>query len=283
MNHIELNTTASDGMATYTQIWEPNDNTTVKAVICLIHGLGEHSSRYAHFAEFMTAKDIAVLACDLRGHGKSEGRRGDVAAYSILLDQVAHLIQNAIRRYNTPNLFLYGHSMGGNIALNYILTRQPNIKGAIISAPFLRTPKPIPPVKLMLAKVMKNVWGGWRENNELKIDKLSHLPNIVEAYRKDPLVHPQISVRWFHGANEAANYAMTHAADLKIPILLMHGTEDELTAHDASAEFAQLNPKFITFKSWENLYHELHNEPQQNEVMQLAANWINDTIAQPMA
>ena len=276
MKHTEFNYTASDGMASYMQIWQPDEDSATKAVICLIHGLGEHSSRYAHFARFMTAKGIAVMATDLRGHGKSEGRRGDVADYGILGDQVAQVLARAKQVFATPNIFLYGHSMGGNIVLNYALREQPLVNGLIISAPFLRTPDPIPAAKLLLARIMKNVWGGWRENNALKIDKLSHLPEVETAYRNDALVHPQISVRWFYGAIQAAEHALNHAADLKIPTLLMHDTKDALTAHDASAEFAQKNPQFVTFKSWQGLYHELHNETQQNEGLQLVANGINE-------
>lgn len=275
MLHTELNYTVTDGMPAYLQIWQPESSADVQAVICLIHGLGEHSGRYAHVAQFMVAKGIAVVATDLRGHGKSEGRRGDVWAYSTLHDQLDRLLQETAQRFACPNVFLYGHSMGGNIVINYALMRKPVIKGIIVSAPFLRTPQPIPPVKLMLARVMKNIWGGWRETNGLDLEKLSRLPEVVKAYRNDPLVHAHISVRWFHAAIESANYAFAHIAELNTPMLLMHGTDDALTSHDASAELARLNPTYITFKSWQGFYHELHNEPEQNEVMQLVANWVH--------
>ena len=276
MQQTEFHCAISDGMPAYCQLWQPDAYTPTRAVICLIHGLGEHSSRYLHFAKFMTAKGIAVAATDLRGHGKTEGRRGDVVAYSTLLDQTERLVQTIEQRLPNLPIVLYGHSMGGNIAINYAITRPKGLRGVVVSAPYLRTTQPIPALKLWLAKAMKNVWGGWSENNGLNLEKLSRLPQVVQAYRNDPLVHPKISVRWFYGATEAAKYAFAHIAELAIPMLLMHGTDDAITSHEASAELAALNPQHITFQSWKGLYHELHNEPEQNEVMQLTAKWIAD-------
>ncbi len=112
----------------------------------------------------------------------------------IIYKQVLIIKKTEFAVITASSVFLFAT---GNIVLDYALREQPLVNGLIISAPFLRTPDPIPAAKLLLARIMKNVWGGWRENNALKIDKLSHLPEVETAYRNDALVQPQISVRWF--------------------------------------------------------------------------------------
>lgn len=268
----------ADGKAVFGQIWQPEADTKVRAVICLVHGLGEHSSRYKHFAQFMGQKGIAVVAADLRGHGQSEGRRGDVAAFSVFYDQIDQLLAEADRRFSGLPRFIYGHSLGGNIVTNYTLLRRPRVNGVIVSAPWLRTPQPVPAAKMQLAKMMRYIYGGYREDNGLNVGQLARVPAVVEAYKNDPLVHRQISVRLFWEGYNAGQYALAHAQDLQLPMLLMHGTADGMTDHLASREFAAQNPRFVTYKEWEGFYHELHNEAEQNEVMQTVVGWIEKRL-----
>ncbi len=269
----------ADGRSVFGQIWQPESDTKIRAVICLVHGLGEHSGRYAHFAQFMCKKGIAVVTADLRGHGQSEGRRGDVAAFGVFHDQIDQLLSEARQKFGALPCFIYGHSLGGNIVINYTLLRKPDVNGVVISAPWLRTRQPVPSAKMQLAKAMRYIYGGYREDNGLNINQLARVPEVVTAYKNDPLVHRYISVRLFWEGYKAAEYALSHASDLQIPMLLMHGTADGMTDCTASQEFASQNPRFVTYKEWPGFYHELHNEPEQNDVMQVVVNWIEKRLA----
>ena len=264
----------SDQLKTFTRVWgNPTDN---KAVICLVHGLGEHIGRYEHFAKFFTDNNIAVIASDLRGHGQSEGTRGDAKSYNILLEQVDDLLQQADKYF--PNLpkFIYGHSMGGNIALAHALSRQIKVNGIILSAPFLEPGTPIPAVKFMAGKLIGSIWGAFRLPNGLALDKLSRSPEVAAKYSSDPLVHDQISARWFFPAYQIGKDALSNIkTQLQSPMLIMHGSADGLTSFEASKKLAAQNPAMVTFKEWTGFYHELHNEPEQREVFQYTLAWIH--------
>ena len=123
MQHIEFTQQAPDGVQFYFQGWQPE--TPPKAVVCLVHGLGEHSGRYAHVAAALNDAGYALLGFDLRGHGKSGGPRGHTPSYETLMDDIGRLLAEAAQRYPGQPQFLYGHSLGGNLVLNYALRRKP--------------------------------------------------------------------------------------------------------------------------------------------------------------
>ena len=279
MKHIVFNWYAPDGQLVFAQRWQPDNNFKLRGIICLIHGLGEHSGRYQHFVEFFIKRDFAVIACDLRGHGQSEGKRGHASSFHLLLNQVDKLLEEASKKFPSTPRFVYGHSMGGNVVINHALTHNPRIKGVIVSAPWLRTVAPIPKSKILLAKVANFVWGGYTESNGLDLRQLSRDPQVAKDYEADPLVHDKISASLFFQGTECANESMDIANQLDIPMLLMHGTKDGITDYNASVEFAQKSPKYVTFKEWPNLYHELHNEPEKEDVLKFVLAWIEARLA----
>ena len=279
MKHTAFNWYGPDGQLVFAQKWQPDNNFKLRGVICLIHGLGEHSSRYKHFAKFFTQHDFAVMACDLRGHGQSEGKRGHVKSFHILLNQVDKLLEEASKKFPGTPRFVYGHSMGGNIVINHALTHNPRIKGVIVSAPWLRTVVEVPKSKLLLAKVASFVWGAYTESNGLDLAQLSRDTQVAKDYEEDPLVHDKISANLFFQGTQYANESMEKADELDIPMLLMHGTKDGITDYTASVEFAKKAPKYVTFKEWPNFYHELHNEPEKNDVLEHVLAWIETRLA----
>jgi len=278
MQHTTFNWYASDGQKVFGQVWRPEVGTAIRAVICLVHGLGEHSGRYAHMAKFFVGKDYAVVAFDLRGHGNSDGKRGAIPNYDLLLQQVDRGLEECSKRFPGERKFLYGHSLGGNIVTVHTLTRNPRILGSIVSAPWLRLVQEVPKSKIMQARIANYVWGGYTEKNGLDVNHLSKDPNVVQAYVDDPLVHNKISARLFLYATTWGEQALVDAHHLGIKMLLMHGTADQMTSHDASAFFAKEAPDFVTFKSWQGLYHELHNEPEKMQVFNTALNWMEDRL-----
>jgi alpha-beta hydrolase superfamily lysophospholipase len=280
MQHTEYNWYGTDGKMVFAQTWHPEKEISLvlTGVVCLIHGLGEHSGRYEHVARFFTQHNFAVIACDLRGHGQSEGARGYVRSFDVLLDQVDKLLEESSKRFPGVPKFIYGHSMGGNIVISHALTHNPRVKGVIASAPWLRASVPVPAIKLLMARVANLVWGGYTEDNQLNTSALSHDPAVVEAYELDPLVHRRISARLFFSGVEYGKMCLAEAAKLRIPMLVMHGSGDTITDHEASREFVERAGRGVSLKIWEGLFHEIHNEPEHVNVLQHMLDWMQERL-----
>ncbi|MCB9233075.1 MAG: lysophospholipase [Bacteroidia bacterium] len=272
MKSNEFRKPAKDGVELYYQEWRPEGE--VEGVIALVHGMGEHIWRYAHVAAYFVEKGWAVLGFDHRGHGKSGGPRGHTPSYDCLLDDVKQLLEIIAGKFPGAPVILYGHSMGGNVVTNFILHRNPDLAGAIISAPWLRLAFEPPKFKVFLGRLMNGIFPGLTQSSELDTSALSRDKKVVEAYIKDPLVHDKISARMFVSCYEAGLNALEKAHEPAFPILLIHGTQDKLTHPDGTVEFAKkVGPK-ATLKLWDGFFHELHNEPEQKEVLDFEWNWI---------
>ncbi len=128
---------SADGLRLHAHYLAPHSSP--KALIALVHGLGEHSGRYDYVVQTLLNAGYAVSQFDLRGHGQSEGKRGHAPAYEVLLDDIEHFLKHSRTRCPDKPVFLYGHSFGGNLVLNYVLHRQPDLQGVIVSGPSLRT------------------------------------------------------------------------------------------------------------------------------------------------
>lgn len=277
MSHIEFTTSSPDNIPFYFQGWQTE--TPAKAVVCLVHGLGEHSGRYAHVAEALNAAGYTLFGFDLRGHGKSGGARGHTPTYDVLMDDIGRLLDEAAARYPDRPRFLYGHSLGGNLVLNYGLRRKPAIAGVISTSPGLRVTNPLPPLQIALARVMNKLQPGMQIANGLALDGLARDPEVIRAYTHDPLVHNKISVRLATGMLDAGEWAIVHAAEFPLPLLLVHGTADKLTSARATEEFAAKVPAGrCTLKLWEGFYHETHNEPEKAEVLAYMVNWLHGRL-----
>ncbi len=274
MNHFEWSWT-QEGLKVFGQGWSPPQT---KGVVCIIHGFNEHSTRYTQVAERLAQAGYAVLAYDLFGHGKTEGKRGHTPSYEALLDSVKLILNEAGTRFPGVKKFLWGHSMGGGIVLNYLLKRNPNISGAIATGPLLKLGFEPPAIKVLLAKIMIHIYPAFTESAALDSNAISRDTEEVRKYDADPYNHGKITAGTFLGMYNAGKWAIDHADNLKIPLLLMHGTADRLTSPEGTKEFAENAPKnLVTLKLWEGFYHELHNEPEpdRSEVLAYMVNWMN--------
>ena len=276
MNHIEFTRQSPDKLQFYFQGWEPE--TSPRAVVCLVHGLGEHTGRYAHVAAALNDVGYAVLGFDLRGHGKSEGLRGHTPSYETLMDDIGRLLDEAAQRYPGKAQFIYGHSLGGNLVLNYALRRKPPLAGVVATSSGIRVAKPLPATQLTLAKVMNKLQPTMQMPNGLALDNLARDPEVIRAYKSDPLVHGKISVRLAVEMLQAGEWALAHAAEFPLPLLLVHGSADELTSAAATQEFAGKVRGDCTLKIWDGFYHETHNEPEKAEVLGFMVAWIGSHV-----
>jgi len=277
MTHSEFDLHASDGLQLYAQAWQPDGDP--RGVICLVHGLGEHSGRYAHLAAALGQAGYALLAFDLRGHGKSQGRRGHTPSYDALMDDIATFLAEIEKRYPDIPCFLYGHSLGGNLVLNYALRRRPELTGVVATAPSLKLAFEPPAIQVALGRGMDKIWPAFVQSNGLETQALSRDPEVVRKYQSDPLVHNRISARLFVGFFEAGQWALDHASQFHLPLLLMQGSADRITSHEASCEFAASVGDAATLKIWEDFYHEIHNEPEQAQVFDTLITWLDEHVA----
>jgi acylglycerol lipase len=276
MQRFEFKWQTEDGLRLYAQGWQPEIEP--RGVVCLVHGLGEHSGRYAHLAAFLNQAGYALLAFDLRGHGKSEGQRGHTPSCEVLLDDISQLLEEAAERYPDLPRFLYGHSLGGSLVTEYALRRCPQLAGVIATGPLLRTAFAPPAWKLTLAKIMRSLWPTLSLSNELDRQGLSHDPEVVRAYNEDPLVHDRLSARLGMDMLQSGLWALEHAAAFPLPLLLMHGGADRITSAQASREFAAQAGDVCTLRIWDGLYHEIHNEPEQGQVFTYLLEWLNGRL-----
>ena len=271
MKHNEFNLKAYDNINLYGQCWLPEGET--KAVINLIHGIGEHSTRYAAMAAYYTAKGIAIYAIDYRGHGKSEGKRGHTPEYESFMKDIDSLLEYSAKDNDCKKVFIYGHSLGGNLVINYVLRRKPNITGLIASSPWLKLAFEPSKFDVAVGGLMRKVFPAFTQKTKLKTDDLSRNENNNETYKKDDLVHGYISVSTFFGAREAAQWALDNADKMNVPFLLMHGSADKMTSPEGSKEFASKSDK-TELKIWDGFYHEIHNEEENKQVYDWVISWV---------
>jgi alpha-beta hydrolase superfamily lysophospholipase len=268
---MDFNIELSNGQVLKGMIQTPGENT--KAVIIFIHGLGEHIHRYINWADLFKKEGIGFVGVDLPGHGRSEGKRGYIKSYSLVREMIDILLKSCNNTFPGTPVYLYGHSLGGGIALDYLLRRKPKIRGAIITSPWLQLSFQPAKIKLIMATIMRYLLPGLIQHSGLNASHLSHNEIVVDNYTKDALVHGRISVSLFHGAINAAKYSLAHASELEVRTLLMHGSNDLICSPEGSREFASKSDK-VELKIWEGGYHELHNEPFKEEVFKYILNWI---------
>lgn len=267
----------NDGLTLHAVEWKPDF--TPKAAIFLVHGIGEHTGRYQHVAEVFTNAGFVLTGFDLRGHGKSEGIRGHSPSYDAFMEDINIGLKNVRETYPGIPVFLYGHSLGGNLTLYYSVTQQSLPAGAIVTSPALGVTVPISPAKMLIGKIMYSVFPTFQMKNGLDPNDLARDTNVGTAYTADSLVHTYTTARLGLDLLNSGKYIIEHAANIQMPILLMQGTSDKLVSPELTKKFADHAPaKFVTYKEWKGYYHELHNEPEKADVLKVMIDWLNSHI-----
>lgn len=250
------------------------------ASVLISHGLGEHSGRYEHVAAAFNAAGFHVFALDHLGHGLSPGKRAFISRFSELTDGVAELRAHIAQQTPSVPVFLVGHSLGGLIAASTILSKEEDFAGLLMTGPALGVPTPPPVWQLVLLRIFSAVAPGLKAL-ELDATAICRDPAVVEAYVADPLVHHQnIPARMVVSLFDEAARVMSRAKEIRLPVLLLHGAEDQLTSASASTAFVDMltsSDKHLTL--YEGMYHELFNEPEQDDVLRTCCDWITARLA----
>ncbi len=274
MRHDEQTHRTADGATIYWQQWYPDGDPV--ALICLVHGLGEHSGRYEHVAQRFTDAGYAVFAMDQRGHGNSGGTRGDVTVDQSVSD-IAELVADAKDEFPGTPVFLYGHSLGGLMGMTYVVRRQPAIAGMVASAPALDSELRDQKAKFFMANLLGGVVPGVTIATGLDPNGVSRDPAVVAAYTSDPLVHDKGSLGLAKSTFQAMD-AIMERTDFPVPLLIIHGQADTLTVPAASKRFADQVSGDVTLIEYPDMAHEPHNEPEQEEVMAEVLAWLTPRL-----
>lgn len=276
MTEKEFSWKTIDDIELYGKYWATEGH--VDAVVCLVHGMGEHCNRYAHLGKFLAEDHIALIGFDHRGHGKSGGKRGHTPSYDHLLQGVDELVDKAMEFFPETPIFLYGHSMGGNLVLNYALQRKPQINGVIASSPWIKLAFDPPKIQVKMGKLVNKIYPAFTQSTNLDTKAISRIEEEVKKYEEDPLVHDNISTMFFLSAYEQGLWALKHAGEFTLPLLIYHGTGDQLTSYKATEAFANKVNNDVTFKLFEGAFHEIHNDLDQKELFELMKSWIRSHL-----
>ena len=245
-----------------------------RLTLAVAHGLGEHAGRYTEFAAAMATRGIGTYAVDLRGHGHSAGQRGHVDSWAQWTDDITAFV-NLVEREVPGEVVPLGHSFGGAAMLSTVLAGAlPNAKRFIVSSPALRLRAKVPPWKVTLGNVTSKVAPRLSLSNEVDAGTLSRIPEVVTAYRNDPLVHPKISSRLYTEWQRATQDILARAREINIPFLIFAGSDDRLIDPAGSEELHRRAPKTSELHVLPGRYHEPFNDLGRDEVFDVIARWL---------
>jgi alpha-beta hydrolase superfamily lysophospholipase len=267
----------NDGLEMYSKAWLPSGS--ARGVVCLVHGVGEHIGRYQPDGEALAERGYILTGFDQRGFGKSAGQRGHTPSLEAYLDDIDSFLVEAAGRYpNTPR-FLYGHSMGGVLVLAYTPLHRPAVAGVVATGPGLKSAIEEQKVKVLLSKILGKVLPTMSFTSGVDAKLLSRDPLVAEIFTTDPLVHNIVTASWGKSMLGAIDIVFENAPRFPLPLLLMHGTNDEIAYPRGSQMFADLAPKDkLTLKMWEGFKHELHTDPEKAEVFTYMCDWLDKQL-----
>ncbi len=262
----QLTISANDGVNIFADCYGMED-ATVKAVMIVCHGFGEHAGSYESFAKRMLQDGFACVIPTQRGHGRlsdshSEQKKlqGVIPSYNCFLDDIESVV--AVARQKKPDIpiILYGHSMGGNIAVNYLLKRnQSGFACAVLESPWFGLYNEVSPVTAIAAKALGAISPNITIINKLSFSDITGDNKKAKEIEADPLYHNRISFRMFAGIKNGCAYALDKASRLTVPIWLAYAKHEVIVSNDKIGEFVKKAGDNITMKEFASR-HAIHND-----------------------
>ena len=266
--------TGIGGTSIFRRAWLPED--PPRAVVVISHGINEHSGRYVHVASRLVDAGYAVHILDHHGHGRSGGRRASIDRFQTFADDLGLFITMVAGEHPGLPLHLYGHSLGGLIAMLFLLDHPDAAAGLIVSAPGVDIPPTVTPLQIrlgrVLAKIAPNVGVA-----SLDLDRVSRDPEVVAAYKADPLIYRgKLRARLGSGALDAVMRVRARIGELRVPLLVLQGTDDHIVPPTVGPWVAEnAGAADRTLRVYEGLYHEVHNEPEKETVLDDVVAWLD--------
>ena len=277
MSHSTLSPfTASDGENIALRDWPLPVGTALRGVVVLVHGLGEHAGRYERLAAFLNGWGFAVRAYDQYGHGESSGTRGGLPSPNRLLEDLAEIVETTRQRIGPGvPVILLGHSLGGLVAASLVALGGSSVNALVLSSPAFDAG--LNPVQRILLATLPRLAPSLALANGLNPRYLSHDPQVVEAYRTDPLVHDRITAVLARFIVETGPAVVERAKDWRVPTLLLYAGNDKLVNPRGSRAFAAAAPpQVVTAHCFDQLYHELFNEAAAQPVLAQLRQWLDE-------
>jgi alpha-beta hydrolase superfamily lysophospholipase len=274
MQQIEGTFKSIRNLSIYYEAWLPDGD--VKAILLLVHGNGEHCGRYTNIVNKFVPLGYAIYGMDHIGHGKSEGEREMVKTFDDYLEPLSTYFKMVKVWQPVKPIFLFGHSQGGLIALDYLFDHQAEFRGAIISAPAIKIPNTISSMTISIGKMLAAI-APKAGVLALDISGLSHDPSVVKAYADDPLVfHKKIPARLAAEILKTMTKVTANLGKISLPFIVVQGSEDRLVdPAGATVLYEHAGSIDKTIKIYEGFYHEIHNEPERDREFKDLEAWLS--------
>lgn len=269
----EQNWIAFDGLNLYATLWNPE--TSPKAVMAFVHGHGTHGRRYEEWFYLFLKGGFAVITFDLRGHGRSGGKQGTINRYNEYLEDVGLLMKKARENYRELPIVLYGHSMGATIVLSYLQAAENLPEMAVLASAWLDLVQPPGKFKSLAIWLADKLLPQMTIHTGLKSKDFAPPAPNEQPKERDPLMHKRISARCFREVQRATRKISAETLPTSVPMLFMHGTNDRVSAPDASEKLALGIPGKAVYREWEDGPHQLLAWEQSDMVTDFTIEWIN--------
>ncbi|CAG0936560.1 acylglycerol lipase [Thermoflexales bacterium] len=285
MQHREGHFTTPDGTDIYTQAWLPDDapssdapsNGVPQAIMLIVHGLGDHSGRYGNYVDYFVPRGYALYGFDTRGHGRSSGVRGHVDRFDRYVEDLERRAAEARSDWPHAPLFVLAHSLGSLMGLSYARQHLDQLTGLIVTGTALKDALQLPVWKRQLATALSRVMPSLKMNNGIALSGLSHDPAVIAAYQADPVTHTWGTPRLATEAEVVRAQVRQSAPTWRVPTLMLHGGSDPICLKEGARQFAAQAPAgMVEYREYAGLYHEIHNEPEREQVFRDIEAWLHN-------
>jgi alpha-beta hydrolase superfamily lysophospholipase len=277
MEHREQVFQGQSGLTLFSQSWHPASQP--KAVLVIMHGVAEYSDRYHNLVDDLVDLGCVLYTYDQRGHGRSEGQRGYIESWSDYREDLDLFLELVRKEVPSLPLFAYGHSMGALVILDYLLHGLDKLAGVIVSGSPIETSNAASPLLIATARLLSRFWPTFSLSSPINPAQLSCDARVVQAYQEDPMVFKVLNVRWGMEYLNTQNWVKANAAGIELPILIIHGGKDLLCDPEGSEYlYDQIGSVDKTLKIYPSYFHEIHNEPGHDRVIEDINTWIDDHI-----
>jgi alpha-beta hydrolase superfamily lysophospholipase len=281
VNHRTSSLRGAGGRRIFTQSWLPDE--PPRALVVIVHGAGEHSDRYRHVAAALVEDGYGVHALDHRGHGRSDGPRALIDRLDHAVTDVDQLVLEAREPHPGVPVFMLAHSMGGTIGLRYAVRHPDRLSGLILSGPLAELAAA--PAPLRIAARVLSAMAPRLPLIAVDSAQVSRDPEVVSAYRSDPLVHHgKLPVRTVAELAKAIDAFPEDVRAITVPTLIIYGTEDALCPPSGSVMLGErIGAEDKTVTPYEGLFHEILNEPERELVLADIRSWLAARVPAPAA
>ena len=278
MKQREFMFEGAGGDSLFGQVWQPPGE--ARAILAIVHGLGEYSDRYHNFVQPLMSAGIELWSFDLRGHGRSPGMRGHINSWDEYRIDLDLFLRHISGENAGKSIFLDGHSLGSLIAADYVLSNPIELEGVILSGLATEPVGIATPARVMAAKLLSRIWPRFTIPTGIRGAQLTHIASVARAYDEDPLIFREATVRFGAESLAAIDRIKRRTPAFTAPVLLLHGQLDPLNAVSGPETFFKRAASVDKqLRIYPDTLHEPHNDENYHEVVQEVTAWLDEHIS----